>query len=149
MVLLNPTAHPHHLQTAEAIRTFALAGNARLTLVSRKTDVRFTYRVRRGDKPGAPLFVSLLSGPDNEHSYQFLGTIFADGSYRHGAKSAVGKNAPSALAFYFFHARVLQGGQVPDQLEVWHEGRCGRCGRPLTVPESIASGIGPVCEGME
>ena len=30
-------------------------------------------------------------------------------------------------------------------LEVWHEGRCGRCNRALTVPESIASGIGPEC----
>jgi hypothetical protein len=27
-------------------------------------------------------------------------------------------------------------------------GRCGRCGRTLTKPESIAAGIGPVCAGM-
>jgi hypothetical protein len=32
-----------------------------------------------------------------------------------------------------------------DKLEVWHEGRCGRCGRRLTVPESIESGLGPEC----
>jgi len=29
--------------------------------------------------------------------------------------------------------------------ELMHEGRCGRCGRPLTRPESIQSGIGPIC----
>jgi len=28
---------------------------------------------------------------------------------------------------------------------VFHEGACGRCGRTLTVPESIASGFGPEC----
>lgn len=43
---------------------------------------------------------------------------------------------------------AIAGGVIPPSLEVWHEGRCGRCGRALTVPESIASGIGPVCEGL-
>jgi len=26
-----------------------------------------------------------------------------------------------------------------------HEGKCGRCGRKLTVPLSIETGIGPEC----
>jgi hypothetical protein len=30
-------------------------------------------------------------------------------------------------------------------VEFWHEGKCCRCGRKLTVPASIASGIGPEC----
>jgi hypothetical protein len=34
-------------------------------------------------------------------------------------------------------------------MELWHEGRCGKCGRALTVPESIESGLGPVCESRE
>jgi hypothetical protein len=29
--------------------------------------------------------------------------------------------------------------------EVYHEGRCGRCNRKLTVPESIETGLGPEC----
>jgi hypothetical protein len=28
---------------------------------------------------------------------------------------------------------------------VWHEGSCARCGKKLTVPESIESGFGPEC----
>jgi hypothetical protein len=34
---------------------------------------------------------------------------------------------------------------LPDFIEVWHEGKCGKCGRTLTVPSSIESGIGPEC----
>jgi len=34
-------------------------------------------------------------------------------------------------------------------LEIWHEGRCGRCNRKLTVPASIALGIGPECGQRE
>jgi hypothetical protein len=36
-------------------------------------------------------------------------------------------------------------GILGATLEFWHEGRCGRCGRRLTVPDSIASGYGPEC----
>lgn len=32
-----------------------------------------------------------------------------------------------------------------DRVEVWHEGSCGRCGRKLTVPSSIETGLGPEC----
>src|SRR5262249_13335004 len=35
---------------------------------------------------------------------------------------------------------ILSGGA-----KLLHEGRCGRCGRRLTVPESIESGYGPEC----
>lgn len=34
-----------------------------------------------------------------------------------------------------------------SRLQVWHEGRCGRCGRKLTVPSSIETGLGPECAG--
>ena len=37
----------------------------------------------------------------------------------------------------------LAAGSMPANVEINHEGRCGRCGRALTVPESVASGIGP------
>lgn len=32
------------------------------------------------------------------------------------------------------------------KLTIYHEGRCCKCGMPLTVPESIDSGIGPECK---
>jgi hypothetical protein len=32
-----------------------------------------------------------------------------------------------------------------NAVEFWHEGKCGRCNRKLTVPSSIESGFGPEC----
>jgi hypothetical protein len=50
-----------------------------------------------------------------------------------------------ALRYTFRHLpRALPAG-----VEVWHEGHCMRCGRALTVPESISTGLGPVCAGRE
>ena len=37
---------------------------------------------------------------------------------------------------------------LPKTVEVWHEGICGRCGRKLTVPESVERGLGPECAGL-
>jgi hypothetical protein len=140
---LGQIPHPARFGEAKAAQAFILAGNARFTIRSRKTGTRFTFRVRRpaDDKPW---FVSLLTGADNESAYTFFGTIFADQTFRHGRRTPISASAPSAVAFAWFWDR-LRNGNLPEQVEVHHEGRCGRCGRALTVPESIESGFGPEC----
>ncbi len=60
--------------------------------------------------------------------------------------SDVSRDAPSSIAFSWAWRKMLRN-ELPDQLEIWHEGRCGRCNRKLTVPESVASGFGPECIG--
>jgi hypothetical protein len=128
---------------AQDTRSFVQAGNARLTIVSKKTGTRFTYRVRRpaDDKPW---FVQVLTGSDNEGDYTFFGTIFANGEFRHARRTPIGPEAPSAVGFAWFWSHLAKGN-LPETIEVHHEGRCGRCGRALTVPSSIESGFGPEC----
>lgn len=135
-------------QSATAFKQFALAGNARFTIVSKRTQTRFTFRVRRPSED-KPWFVSVLTGSDNESDYTFLGTIFPDGTYRKSPKSKITGLAPSAQGFDWFWNRHVLAPDVfdllPANVDVHHEGRCGRCGRALTVPESIESGFGPEC----
>jgi len=146
---------------ADAVRAFVLAGDARFTLRSRKTGVRFTYRVARaperaGERPWRlPWFVSVLTGPDNGRDYKYAGLLVEVGTERPGlgveqrprvefrttAKSP-DPDSPSMRAFAWFWRSVER---LPTELEVWHSGMCGRCGRELTVPESIQTGLGPVC----
>lgn len=132
--------------SATTFKQFALAGNARFTIVSKRTNARFTFRVRRPDGD-RPWFVSVLTGSDNESDYTFLGTIFPDGTYRKSPKSRITGMAPSAVGFDWFwkHLAADPFDLLPAQVDVHHEGRCGRCGRALTVPESIESGFGPEC----
>ncbi len=125
-----------------AAREFALAGNAKITLVSRTTGTRYTYKVVRIPEPKGPAshFVRVLSGPDNETHYTYLGAIIG-GNFVHGHKSQFSTEAACARVLAWAWPRL---GKHP-LLEVWHEGRCGACGRTLTVPESLARGIGPEC----
>lgn len=134
---------PGQLRSVEEIREFAFAGNARLTLVSKRTGARFTFKIRK-PSPEKPHFVTLFTGTDNMADYTFLGTIFQQGYYAHGSRSKIPVDAPAARAFEWFYLKLTKGELHPD-VEVWHEGRCGKCGRPLTVPESIANGLGPEC----
>ncbi len=135
------------LADAAAIRAFALAGHARFTLVSQKTGARYTYEVLEPaeKRPGSNvLFVRVLTGQNNEADYSYLGCVFDTAKFVHGRKSHVPADAPSAKAFVWAWPRIVAGVDLLN-CEVWHEGRCGRCGRVLTVPESITNGIGPVC----
>jgi hypothetical protein len=123
------------------------AGKARFTLrftTRSGVETRFTYRMAASDD-GRVFFVSLLTGSDNESSYSYMGIVNERG-FRRTAKSRISEDALGHRAF----ARAwscLSAGTLPDTLEIWHEGRCGRCGRTLTVPESIEAGIGPECAG--
>lgn len=133
----------HRFTSAEDAMTFLQAGNAIITIVSRKTETRFTYRVKACKENGRLFFVSVLAGPDNTSSYHYIGVI-SDGVFKHTRKSTVTADASCFKAFAWTYGQ-LSLGRLPDQLEVWHEGKCGRCGKTLTVPESIANGIGPEC----
>lgn len=133
------------LADSESALRFILAGNATITLVSTKTETRYTYKIRRPTKD-TPHFVSLLTGADNESDYKFMGTIFYETEYRPGWNSKIGEVAPSSMAWRHFWKFLIKG-QISQYMEIWHEGSCGRCGRKLTDPASIADGFGPVCAG--
>lgn len=124
-------------------KAYALAGHAIITVRSTKTDQRFTYKVSQ-PKSGEPFwYVGLLNGPDNTSDYRSVGVIRMPQAEFFKSRHLTDA-APSVVAF-----RWLSRNWESDKVEVWHEGSCGRCGRRLTVPESITSGIGPTCAGYQ
>lgn len=139
---------------AQDAREYMTAGNATVTFESEASGVHFTYRVRQcpADK-GNPVrrwFVSLLNGPNNEADYVYIGLLdqrSGDIEFRQTSKSRVGANAPSVLGFVYAW-RHLYADKMPPKLLIRHEGSCGRCGRKLTVPESLDRGIGPECSNI-
>jgi hypothetical protein len=125
-------------ETKEALK-FMFAGKSIFTFVNTKTDNRFTYKIKQA-KDSNLFFVSVLTNPE---TYTYIGTCI-EGNYKHGKKSNISSDAQSVKVFEFMLNR-LKSDNLPDFLEVWHEGFCGKCGRRLTVPSSILTGIGPEC----
>ena len=142
--------HRHQLTDPAQVATYFKGGKGRFTLVSKVTGNRFTYRLRppkdAEDNPRAPIFVAVLTAPDNDRAYSYVGCIWPDGGFKHGRKSRLAADAPSVVAINWFTNRVAITDAL-EKVEFWHEGVCGACGRTLTVPESIERGIGPKCAG--
>lgn len=132
--------------TKEHIPAYTLAGNATITLQSGATGQHFTYKIKKHKDKDCLYFINLLHGPDNENDYQYIGCYYSDTEYFHPAqpwKDRIKMAWPKSLRAISFFFEKLHN--VPANLHVYHEGRCGRCGRKLTTPESIIRGLGPEC----
>lgn len=141
-------------------RKFVTAGRAIFTVevpsevASQHGKPHYTYQIRL--KPGKgnyrdTFFVSCLTGPDNNSNYSYLGILNPEtGIVRTTAKS---KFQADSFTVRLLN-RVLMRLWNDDAMaiasagfDLHHEGKCGRCGRRLTVPESIETGLGPECAG--
>lgn len=136
-----------HILGAEDAKQFITAGKAFFTVENENTGNRLTFKVSH--KKENLSYVYVLTGSDNTswECYTYLGTLWDNdlGTYRHSRKSRIGTDAMSAKTFAWL-AKLLSGGhEFPDGVNFWHDGRCGRCGRPLSVPSSIQLGLGPIC----
>ena len=156
--------------TLERNFAFVLAGNAVFT-VSNPHGQRYTYRVRTGKcrcggSPACTLcrgdgklrhfktkevmyFVQLLTGPDNDASYTYLGMMRPESvpMFTLTAKSKMRQDSqPVRVVQWAFNVLKLEK-PIPEGYTIQHAGKCGKCGRTLTVPESIETGLGPVCAG--
>lgn len=125
-------------------KPFITSGKAIFTIENTETGGRFTFKVKQSNN-GKVFYVSVLAGPDNMSNYTYIGTIMPDGTFRMTRKSQVAPDSPSFKAFSWLNKLRLNGKDLPENALFWHEGRCGRCGRRLTVPESIETGYGPEC----
>lgn len=130
---------------------YMLGRRAVFTLVSHATGDRRTYRVlERLGFGGVPVYwVYRLVGPENESDYEYVGSIVPGQPHEHkfayrGARNGARRGGRDAVISWLLD--VLQTReQLPEKLSFYTSGECSSCGRTLTVPESIAVGMGPKC----
>ncbi len=135
---------------AHDAKRFIFAGNARFTLTSTKTDTSFTFKMNAPKDDDGIRFVKVLNGPDNswDGDWMHLGFVKMKEDGTPATDLIAGKkgrpDAPSFKALSWTLAK-LNRDNIPEALEIRHEGKCCKCGRALTVPESVDTGIGPEC----
>jgi len=131
---------------------FVLAGNATFTI--EQPDAKYytfkVQKVEKSDRWNEAYFVKLLVGPNNTDDYAYIGKLDAfTGQVSTTAKSHLPQDSYPIRLLNRVLARVWGEDHVAYEqhgYKTHHEGTCGRCGRALTVPSSIESGIGPECQ---
>lgn len=121
--------------------TFMHAGKALFTVQNKETKNRFTYKVIKDRKSKFDRWwVRVLA---QHKQWVYLGCI-KNGTFVATPASFKRTTDQSFIAFKFIF-KYRKSITNSKKLVVYHEGRCGRCGLRLTVPESIESGFGPEC----
>lgn len=122
------------------------------------------YAMRRGTMEaaarGRPIWVSLYGGPvgdftnegNERRNWKMIGTIWPgvgdlgpEIAFTKSRKCPLPDDHVAVLAAHWIAARLRTPDVLMEKSDWWHEGVCGRCGRRLTVPESIETGFGPEC----
>lgn len=139
-----------------AIERHALGGNSILTIENVALGEHVTLKIQKGKREDAPHFVKIMTGSENTNSshYRYAGCIWTRDKE---GRTQPAKFTTSAKTCFSWNDRrldvirdlvdVINGRNVHafDNVNVWHEGRCCFCGRPLTQPESVDRGYGPDC----
>jgi len=145
------------------IRKYIVGGNSTFTVVFGDPIGRRTFKVKSktldreknwttNNQDRSQFWVSLKTGPgDSWNDFQNIGFLTEDklnGGYRFHPKLNNDKKMHFGAALFDSVWTPLEyGARFNSSYEFWHEGSCCICGRKLTVPESIANGIGPECMG--
>lgn len=121
----------------QAAVVFIEAGRAIFTAQSSKTGHHYTFKVKSWENIWS---VYRLTG---QGEYAYLGVIKPDGSFVTTKRSPVADMALTAFRFVWYNLKMHN--RFPPDCDLKHEGKCGRCGRRLTHPASLATGLGPEC----
>ena len=135
---------------------FVLAGNATFTVANGKGE-HYTFKVKKvvADNKQVFFFVGLLSGPDNDSSYTYLGMLkFGLDHFCPTVKmtkaSKMKEDSKPVKVLAWAINKIWAEEELPAGYSINAAGKCGRCGHTLTHPDGVADdgyrlGFGPDC----
>ena len=95
-------------------------------------------------------FVSALCGSNNETDYKYFALIRIKNMvpiYEYSNKAKIGKDSRTVRVFEHVWNTLISGGTF-QTLKIYYSSKCCRCGRTLTVADSIRQGFGNICASL-
>lgn len=142
---INPSAS-HELIGNDPITRYILGGKGVVTLKSH-TGVHHTYSFEapaKRDTNSDVMFIKTLVGGSE---WVYVG-MYKNKQFHLTKASKFQKDSAIVRGVYFILKLMHKPGYSDDRMHLYHMGVCSRCGKPLTNPESIETGIGPHCRRM-
>lgn len=131
------------LSDSSCIRNYIYGGKGIVTLLSPSGD-HHTYMFKKPLNedvfPDDVLFVYAV----HDKSKLFYIGMIEQGKFRLTKASRFLNDTPIVKGARYI-MRMMNEPDLNTPMELYHEGMCSICGRPLTNPKSIKLGIGPKC----
>lgn len=122
---------------------FVTGGRATFTVKS-VTGEYFTYKVKAYPSEMEmhlefrTYFAYVMTGPDNDASFSYIGIVRPmTGQLVITAKSKFSRSEKRVAVFLWATDHIWNAKPMPPGYQIKHAGKCGKCGRKLTTPESI------------
>ena len=139
---------------------YILGGNAMVVFLSDAKDdkpqVSKRFRVvadygddwrAKSEKDRSKIIYWKVFSLDTSPKKEFVGKILPSHIFENHTKFIGGSSQPTELSRNFaFVWNHIKNRTLPKEYHILHLGSCSVCSRPLTDPESIRKGIGPICE---
>lgn len=131
---------PIQLKTVDEVQTHVFGGRAHLSIVSKKTNAHFTYRIVQFKYQ----FLYAVWVRVNT-KYMYLGTWNnKERKFIWNANKGIPREWKRYKAFLWVMGFVFNN-IMPSDVFIYRDERCRACGKRLTNPQSIKFGIGPEC----
>lgn len=142
------TASMGKIEQSNALK-FILAGKCEFVLHSTKTGDNFKFSMsKQQSKDNIEKYIYFLNVL-NEGDKKYAGVVWFDdktSEFRFSqGKKGQSDNKDLNIRSLIFVLNKLFKEETVQYLDVYHLGRCGKCGKKLTTPESILTGLGPTC----
>jgi len=133
------------------IRTFNFfkGGNATFTVTNAEGE-HYTFKIRKPSE-SKPFYASLVDGLGSNGRFNYIGvfnpTKVASKTevVKLTQKSRFAESSRQVTVLRWALRVIAFNWHLPEGYAIQHVGRCCCCGRRLTDPESINSGVGPEC----
>ena len=139
--------HSAQFHNPADLQTYCFGGRGVVTLHNPVTNVHHTYYIKKPQNedefPQDVYFVYAVHVAEGINKCFYIGMI-EQGKFRltrasrYATHTAIVKGANYLM-------RMMHDIKAFRKMNVYHEGMCSVCGRPLTSPKSLHRGIGPKC----
>lgn len=141
--------------TLDRALEFMLAGQAEFKIVSGKTGKEFYYRIikKKANEYNGEFsnkFIYWLYGGESFESIKYLGSIFYDKDsdelkFSKGLAGSGYRNSKIVISILYLLNKVYKG-KFNTNIQIYHNNKCGKCGRQLTDVRSIITGLDINCK---
>lgn len=139
---MSTATHTHDIVSFE----FFLGGRALFTVSNGSEHRTFKITSKELEDGRTLYFAALLTGPDNESSYTYMGMFNPKQAKVFPTRKSTFSADSQPMKIINWSLQMIRGEkELPAGYSIRHEGKCCRCGRTLTDPVSIELGIGPTC----